>query len=367
MPRLVLIQDHQVAPLAETPFLDEGALQRLLEEHPELVALDDVDPNSSPLVPIGREVPLAGQSLDLLFLEASGRLTAVETKLWRNSEIRRTVVGQILEYAAHLMTWSVEDVERQAARYLADPRTPDRFRGQSLEAAFESVSGTPASTEEADEKAIRARIAEKLASRDTCLVIAVDRIVDSLRNTVTFVNSTSQFGMFLLEVQEYEAPDGMRMASIGVYGATRPRPGATSGPRVTWDEDRFLERLKSDSDAQSAAVVQDLYSFVHDEADSTIWGTGVNVGTVAFGIRRAGDRFAIFGLTTKGEMWVGLDTLIRHGVPEDARSSLAESLRSAGVHVRDEQWFTFQARQLADPSHLQGFKAAVLGIRDSLG
>jgi len=367
VPRLVLIQDHHVVPVAERAFLDEAALQRLLEEDPELIALDDVDPNSSPLVPIGREVPLAGQSLDLLFLEASGRLTAVETKLWRNSEIRRTVVGQILEYAAHLMTWSVEDVERQAAHYLADSRTPDRFRGQPLGTALESVSGTPTSTEEAGENALQAKIADKLAARDTCLIIAVDRIVDSLRNTIAFVDSTSRFRMFLLEIQEYVAADGMRMASIGIYGAARPRPGTTAGPRPSWDETRFLERLQSDSDSQSAAVVQDLYSFVQDEADSVIWGTGVNVGSAAFGVRRSGVRFAVFGLTTKGEVWVGLDTLIRHEVSEDARSFLVESLRSAGVNVRDDQWSAFQARQLTDPSHLQGFKAAVLGIRDSLG
>jgi hypothetical protein len=367
MPRLVLLQDHQVAPLAEKPFLDEAALQRLLEEHPELIALDDVDPASSPLVPIGREVSLAGQSLDLLFLEASGRLTAVETKLWRNSEIRRTVVGQILEYAAHLMTWTVEDVERQAARYLADSRTPDRFRGQPLGAALASVSGTPTNSEEAGENALQAKIAEKLAARDTCLIIAVDRIVDSLRNTVAFVDSASQFRMFLLEVQEYVAADGMRMASIGFHGATRPRPGTTSGPRTTWDETRFRERLQSDSDPQSAAVVQDLYSFAQDEADSIIWGTGINVGSAAFGLRRSGSRFAVFGVTTKGEVWVSMYNLIHREVPEEARSSLLESLRSAGVHVRDDQWFTFQARQLADPSHLQSFKASVLGIRDSLG
>jgi hypothetical protein len=367
MPRLVLLQDHQVAPLAEKPFLDEAALQRLLEEHPELIALDDVDPNSSPLVPIGSEVSLAGQSLDLLFLEASGRLVAVETKLWRNPQIRRTVVGQILEYAAHLMAWSVEDVERQASRYLADSRTPDRFRGRTLPAVLESVTGAPAGTEEVGEDALQAKIGEKLAARDVCLIIAADRTVDSLRNTVAFVDGASQFRMFLLEVQEHVAEDGTRIASIGIYGATRPSLGTTGGPRTTWDETRFLERLQTDSDAQSAAVVQGLLAFAQDEADSTIWGTGVSVGSAAFGVRRSGVRFAVFGVTTKGEMWVGLDTLIRHGVSEDARSSLVESLCSAGVKVRDDQWFAFQARQLADPSHFQGFKAAVLGIRDSLG
>ena len=116
MPRLVLVQEDKVVPLSTRPFLTESALQGLLEEYPELIALDEVDPTSSSLVPIGREVALGGQSLDLLYLDIGGRLTAVEAKLRKNSEIRRAVVGQVLEYGAYLSRWTVEDVEKQAGR-----------------------------------------------------------------------------------------------------------------------------------------------------------------------------------------------------------------------------------------------------------
>lgn len=97
MPRLVVLEDRAVSVLSEEPYLNEAALQGLLEGHPELIALDEVEPAALPLLPVGREIPLAGQSLDLLFLDASGRLTAVETKLRRNSQVRREVVGQVLE------------------------------------------------------------------------------------------------------------------------------------------------------------------------------------------------------------------------------------------------------------------------------
>ena len=61
MPRLALIQDPGVVSLKEEPFLDEARLQRLLEENPELIAIDEVDPSATLLIPIGSEVSLGGR------------------------------------------------------------------------------------------------------------------------------------------------------------------------------------------------------------------------------------------------------------------------------------------------------------------
>jgi len=117
MPRLALIQDPGVVSLKEEPFLDEARLQRLLEENPELIAIDEVDPSATLLIPIGSEVSMGGQALDLLFIDAAGRLTAIEAKLRKNSQVRREVVGQTLEYVSYLSTWTIEDIERQAESY----------------------------------------------------------------------------------------------------------------------------------------------------------------------------------------------------------------------------------------------------------
>jgi len=41
-------------------------------------------------------------------MNSSGYLTLVETKLWRNPESRRTVIGQIIDYAKELSRLSYE-------------------------------------------------------------------------------------------------------------------------------------------------------------------------------------------------------------------------------------------------------------------
>ena len=53
MPRLIALKDHQVEVLSERRFLSEAELHALLEAHPELIALDEVDATSLPLLTIG--------------------------------------------------------------------------------------------------------------------------------------------------------------------------------------------------------------------------------------------------------------------------------------------------------------------------
>ena len=94
--------------------LDEKWLQKLLFEHPELLTLDEIDPDAGSVLPLCRELPLprAGGSVfpDLLGVTRSGRLVVVECKLWRNPQARREVIAQITEYAALLRRWSYTDL-----------------------------------------------------------------------------------------------------------------------------------------------------------------------------------------------------------------------------------------------------------------
>ncbi len=68
------------------------------------MALDDLGV-SEPFVVIGREVATPAGYIDVLCIDGEGVLTVIETKLARNSQIRREVVGQVLEYVAQVSKW----------------------------------------------------------------------------------------------------------------------------------------------------------------------------------------------------------------------------------------------------------------------
>lgn len=95
-----------------SPTLNEALLQRLLDEHPSLLPLEIDRRLEGELVSLGREIPTPAGPIDNLFIDRSGHVVLVETKLARNPESRRKVVAQVLDYAAHVGAWDYDRLDR---------------------------------------------------------------------------------------------------------------------------------------------------------------------------------------------------------------------------------------------------------------
>ena len=76
---------------------NEKWLQELIHAHPGILPMVDIEPGFGMLIPAALEVPCPHGKIDNLFLTPSGDIVFVETKLWRNTEIRREVVAQTLD------------------------------------------------------------------------------------------------------------------------------------------------------------------------------------------------------------------------------------------------------------------------------
>jgi hypothetical protein len=98
--------------------LAEDFLQESLHRSPQILPVEEIDPAFSPLVSLGREI----DSIDNLFISPAGKITLVETKLWRNPEATREVVAQVLDYATRLSSWSYSGLENAVRN--AQPPAP---------------------------------------------------------------------------------------------------------------------------------------------------------------------------------------------------------------------------------------------------
>ncbi len=98
-----------------------------------LLPFSDIEGTWSPTRLIGREL----HSIDLLFMDTDGLLTVVETKLLSNAEAKRTVVAQVLDYAALLRTFDFsqlcEAIATQPESYAADINPLFELRGRLAE------------------------------------------------------------------------------------------------------------------------------------------------------------------------------------------------------------------------------------------
>src|SRR5437588_2376518 len=147
--------------LAANPYADEAQLQKMLYDSPELVPIE----NDDDVAVFIREAGLPGSgSTDLLGVDSRGNILIVETKLARNQEVRRKVVGQILEYAAFLWKMSFDEFDELFIR------RRDKSVLALLTEIVPDISGD----------VIRSVIKQNLNDGKFQLLIAVDQINDEL-------------------------------------------------------------------------------------------------------------------------------------------------------------------------------------------
>lgn len=242
----------ELEPLTEERFETEDLLQQLIGQHPELLAGDQMRPDD-PLrwILIKREMPIEGWALDHLLIDQHSRPTLVEVKRGANREIRRNIVGQMLDYAATAaVVWSGDGMrrafEKDVSKRDADPL-------DELRKLLQSDDETDAE-DLANE--FWERAATNLAATRLRLLFVADEIPPELERVATFLNEQTQDNLEVLavEVKQYPGSFGDAFVSRVIGQIELPRDGSTSGTssggtrRITPEE--FLNSLAPDvSDA----------------------------------------------------------------------------------------------------------------------
>jgi hypothetical protein len=271
-------------------FVDEAQLQKMLYASPELIPTRTEDH----VAVFTRESGLPGSGYtDLIGVDAQGNILIIETKLARNGEIRRKVIGQVLEYAAYLWEMSFEDF--------------DRFfvirEGKSL---LELLSEKDSSL---DMGQIRQKVEENLASGNFQLVIAVDGMNPELEKIIAYVASRSA-GLQLeaLELDLYRC-DQTEVLVPRRYGQLNQPAVSGSGKRTL----TFEEILQSCPDDHS----RDLFGYLAER-----WiqlGNTVKPGTVGASFQsQIGDRAQPIFWAYPDSVQNGFSDTLKRGVPDDA-------------------------------------------------
>lgn len=176
-------------PLEKPPFR-EDTLQKLLADHPSLLPLQEIEAAFSPAICLGREIPTKSGRLDLLYVTPDGYPTLVETKLWDNPESRRAVVGQIIEYAKDLSTWSYEELDKAVQKSI---------RPDTLGNIFETVKRQEP---EVEESVFVDNLSKNLRMGRFLLLIAGNGIREQVEHMTSFLQKTPSM-YFTLALVEF--------------------------------------------------------------------------------------------------------------------------------------------------------------------
>jgi len=182
-------------PLTEKLF-QENWLQELIQSNPQILPIDDIEVGFSPLLSLGREISTNVGSIDNLFISPDGYITIVETKLWRNPEAKREVVGQILDYAKELANWTFTDFNNEIKK-----RNSENFGILDIINKYEPQ-------DEQSKSNLIDNIERNLKRGRFLLLIVGDGIRESVEEMVDYLSNSAQllFTLGLVELQIYKEP-----------------------------------------------------------------------------------------------------------------------------------------------------------------
>lgn len=244
---LLLQANNSLVRMDETPYEAESLLQCLLENHPDLLACDQIDvaaPRHWLLV--GREagVPESEGSsdrwaLDHLFLDQDAVPTFVEVKRASDTRSRREVVAQMLDYAANgTEYWPVDRMRelfagRCAARGLNSSEEVANFIGN-----------------EGDEEEFWTRAGSNLREGRIRLLFVADQIPPALQRIVEFLNKQM-------------SPAEVLAVEIRQFAPVSDRTLRTLVPRVIGQTEQ-IRAAKSFAQSRATAAPIDRDTFLQD-------------------------------------------------------------------------------------------------------
>lgn len=238
-----LNEQGSLEPMQEKPFDAEADLQKLVAEYPGLLSGEQMNPdNPRRFILIGREQGIADiiggghrWSLDHLLIDQDAIPTLVEAKRQSNSEIRREIVGQMMDYAAHAtQTWNVGDI-RQAfeERVSAAGQDSDSVLSELLRSEGET-----------DSDAFWQQVGTNLRAARLRLLFVADGIPDELARVVEFLNEQMPgIEVLAVEIKQFLGVTGSTLVPriIGRTSEAIAATGRRSGSSLNLNKQTFLD------------------------------------------------------------------------------------------------------------------------------
>lgn len=325
----------------------EHFLQNLIRENPEILPIAEIEPSFSPPISVGCEVDSSSGPMDNLLLSPRGNLTIVETKLWRNPEARREVVGQIIDYAKDVSKWTFENLDRKVRDY-------QKQYHQSNEGVIEVLKKQEA-IDESEVPVIIDAISQNLRKGRFLLLVVGDGIRESVEAMAEFLQQTPQlqFTLALVELQVYalgkegEKPwlvvpqivtrtreitravvkvEGVAIESVQIALDTEiETPGRQPPKRFTLTKEEYFNRLKDHVSPEEVEFTRRVITDAQDIGCLIDWKQGSFVVKLA-DPGGSGQKLSLVVVPTDGRAYVTSELhnqLHMLGLPEGISSELA--------------------------------------------
>ena len=203
-------------------FTLESEMQALIHKEPDIVlsGIPEINPEYCPdtpnIISLGREIPLNSGPIDNIFIDTNAIITLVECKLYSNSNIKREVYAQAINYAS--------DLRVMLSHYNSDEFIDEFFsiikRGQNCDIrSFDSIIDTLSKDEILTRKKVDEWKKQFLQRLEANIKAGVFRIIiacaphisnqfaySPIRNLIQLMNFSesldSKYDLILMDIRE---------------------------------------------------------------------------------------------------------------------------------------------------------------------
>jgi hypothetical protein len=257
----------------------EAFLQEIIHASPDLLPIERLDANYSPSVSLGREII----NIDNLLISPTGRITIVETKLWRNPQATREVIAQAIDYANKLWEMEYDEFQQLARTALSPAPLKDMSLYEYVAQCYPELV--------LDEEEFHDETQKCLNNAEFMLLIVGDGIRENLESmTEMLYKPQLHFKFGLIEVQLYESPampyrlvipnivaqaTELRRTVVKVESGAKPtiaiqidEPPTINKTRRVLSEEEFFAEIK---DQDACDVFRQLLEFGAELGASPLW------------------------------------------------------------------------------------------------
>ncbi len=231
--------------------------------------------------------------LDHLFLDQDTVPTLVEVKRSENAQIRREVVGHMLDYAANgVAFWSVDDIRSRFEESC-------RRQGTDPDAKLRECLGADDAGQD-----FWQRVKTNLQAGRIRLIFVADKIPPGLRRIVEFLIGQMEFAEVLaIEVRQHLGQGLKALAPmlIGQTAAAQRAKSAGTRPTRKWDKNSFFAELQAKHPA-AVPVARRILEWAKSNVGNIWWGEGTRDGSFVPIFRHKGIDHQLFAVYTYGRL-----------------------------------------------------------------
>jgi len=254
MPIIISKEGRDARKLERTSFKEELELQKYIESNPESIPIEDVKKEAKVVI-LAREFPVQTGSIDSIGIDQDGDIYIIETKLYKSAD-KRYILAQILEYGAFLYK-TYENGEQFIVKL--EECVMNRYEiglRQKISEFFKLG-------EDKDEvENVIEAIKDNFDHSIFKFFVVMDLMPKYLEEVILFVNESSKFDIFPVELEYYEH-DGYQSLIPRLFGKILKKgTGAGKDKGRIWNKESFFERVEREiSDPQVKDIIEKLYRF----------------------------------------------------------------------------------------------------------